>query len=235
MRLFKLGIGILSFVSASFFLQSHFSSGHMVQMGTGWFINTDGYIATANHVVTGAKNFVILYKNTVYPVHVVVKDPTHDIAILKADDLHDTTPIPVNTLMVHNEPSEILGFPCPNDYGYNLHFTQGTASTGGMFETTIYLQLIVCPGNSGGPIVDDKGSCLGVVTNNYTYYTCNTLGCATRGFGTASIYLVDLAIKNSINIFIDDTSDVKPLSEWTKQFYNSVVLIQGDVIDESNK
>ena len=58
---------------------------HGQASGTGFFITTDGYFVTNQHVVESAKSVVIRTANgKSYPAEVIRVDSANDLAILKA-------------------------------------------------------------------------------------------------------------------------------------------------------
>lgn len=217
---------LIAFASVLGILQYRSSQDYMMQLGTAWFVNTEGYLVTAEHVVSGAHDFFITYKKHTYDATVVARDKKHDIAVIKTS-IKDDVPIPLDLTVVKRAPVVLMGFPDPEVYGWTLKYSKGTARTGGVFDTTIYASLAICPGNSGGPIVRTTGNSLGLITDNYEFYYYNKYECSTEGFGTASLYIAKLLSDNHINFTINEDKKELGVQEVITKYNQSVVLIEG--------
>ena len=139
-------------------------------VGTGFSVTPDGKILTAYHVVDRAKSLrVYLPGRTVVAAILERSDPANDLAILK---IMQSTPeylslAPPRSAKVGGRVFTV-GFPVPGLLGQEPKYTEGTISAlsgpGGsasLFQISIPIQ----PGNSGGPVVDDKGNVVGIVTS----------------------------------------------------------------------
>ena len=147
-------------------------------VGTGFFIDNDGYILTNEHVVGDSEQlWVTTDDRKVYPAIVVGSDPRADLAVLKIARAN-TPPVTFAT------PGELrrgqwtiaLG----NPYGYagegEMSMSVGVVSATGRSlpklaskENRLYTNLIqttaeINPGNSGGPLFDIAGRVIGVNT-----------------------------------------------------------------------
>lgn len=227
----KLFIFIAVVISAFFvmctMLQIKSTTNPLVSVsGTAWFINSNGYLATAYHVVENTSNLTITYQGKVHKTSVVAIDPKHDVAILKSD-LKNTRAIPSSTQEVFNSSAMMLGFPLPGIYPPVLHFSIGKATTGGFFSTYIYTSICGCPGNSGGPIILANGSAISVHTNSFDAFDYNSYHCSKEGFGSSVNYVIQLAYYNKIEIVISDSPVKKSFKHLKAQYYNSVVLVEG--------
>ena len=136
--------------------------------GSGFFISEKGYIVTNAHVVEGSESYeVVLRSDQRLPATLVAKDDEHDLAILRVS-VSDQRCLPVL-------PSEgvklgtsvaTVGFPNIVVQGFSPKLAKGDiAALSGvqddpsMFQISVPIQ----PGNSGGPLVDEKGNVVGVV------------------------------------------------------------------------
>jgi S1-C subfamily serine protease len=134
--------------------------------GTGFFVSGDGEIITNNHVVAGCRNLTV---QGGLPVQVISRDPSSDLALVKANLKPDhiavfrSGPAPkVGDSVV------IFGFPLPG-----VLSSEGNASTGIISATTglqndirfVQISAPVQPGNSGGPMFDTSGHVIGVVVS----------------------------------------------------------------------
>ncbi len=146
--------------------------------GTGFFIQSDGYIMTNNHVVEAAvlaktPITVKLSNNKQYTATLVGRDTSYDLAVLKID----VTGAPA--LVLGNSDNVLVGDPVIA-IGSPLGL-QGTVTTGiisaknrpvttssdntageNSFIDALQTDAAINPGNSGGPLVDSTGAVIGV-------------------------------------------------------------------------
>jgi hypothetical protein len=132
--------------------------------GTGFFVNSQGYVLTNNHVVAGCKTLVT---GDGKPLHVVSKNVKADLALLK----EEYTPSAVAVFRSGAAPRlgdaiVAFGFPLPGILSSEGNVSTGILSaTSGLQDDIRFVQISapVQPGNSGGPIFDSSGHVLGVV------------------------------------------------------------------------
>ncbi len=146
--------------------------------GSGFFINEKGYIATNYHVVKDAKVIQVEYfqngiKKT-YKAKVITTDKQNDLAIIKIDDATfvDLPKIPYTfSTNIKDVGTSVftLGYPLALDImGEEIKFTDGkiSAKTGYQGDITVYqISTPVQPGNSGGPLFDNDGNLIGIVSS----------------------------------------------------------------------
>ncbi|HCN84616.1 MAG TPA: serine protease [Sphingobacteriaceae bacterium] len=142
---------------------------------TGFALSTDGYIITNYHVVKDADSVYI--QNTdgeSFKVKTVYTDPVYDIAILL---ITDKSFKPFNSLpySIKKSPSDVgegvytIGFPRDVPVYNEGYLSAQTGYRDGMSDTTTYQVAIpVNPGNSGGPLMDNKGNIIGIVSAKQT-------------------------------------------------------------------
>ncbi|WMJ75180.1 serine protease [Cytophagaceae bacterium ABcell3] len=159
--------------------------------GSGFAISDNGYLVTSYHVVKGAKGIIVerSYDETVYPAKVVYKDKQRDLAILKIVDTTFTGfgnlayTINESYLADLGERVYTLGFP-KEDVVYG----EGSisSSTGYEGDTTSYqISVPVNPGNSGGPLLDEKGQVIGIISGKH-------MGVESAAFAVKSQYLLQI-------------------------------------------
>lgn len=136
--------------------------------GTGFVVRPDGYIATCAHVVQGSNHMQVELNGNSYIAKVVAIDSQHDLALLRINE-KDLSYLPLadsNQVRLAEE-VRAFGFPMTDVLGESLKITRG--SVAGVIEKDgkkqFQFDATVNPGNSGGPIVNDKGEVFGVATS----------------------------------------------------------------------
>ena len=143
--------------------------GEQEGLGSGAFIQADGYVVTNNHVIEGADELTVrLFDGRVLPATVVGADPFSDIAVLKVegDDFPALTFAASSELRVGQW---VLAFGSPLSEDLSNTVTNGIVSSlgrfsGGSNSISNYIQTdaAVNPGNSGGPLVNLRGQIVGI-------------------------------------------------------------------------
>ena len=141
---------------------------------TAFVISSNGYLVTNSHVVENADSIYIeIVKDSVLVLkaEVVYKDNVKDLAILKITDpdFIGFTPLPYSIRTQEADLGEIvytLAYPRKD-----MVYGEGSISahSGYNGDTTTYqISIPVNPGNSGGPLLDDKGNLIGIVSGKNT-------------------------------------------------------------------
>ena len=140
--------------------------------GSGFIISSDGLILTNAHVVQDAKEVTVkLTDRREYQAKVLGADPQTDVAVLKieAKNLPVVKTGDVNQLQV-GEWVLAIGSP----YGLENTATAGIVSAKGRSlpdDTSVpFIQtdVAVNPGNSGGPLFNDRGEVVGINSQIYS-------------------------------------------------------------------
>ena len=140
-------------------------NGNLMGQGTGFFLSTDGFIATNLHVLREAQSVqVVTLTGEIYDVvYYVTADPRRDIAILKIP-IDDARPLPLaadDSLQV-GDPVFVMG----NPLGQVGTFSDGLVSARRTLEGVSWLQITapISPGSSGGPVLNSRGEVIGIAT-----------------------------------------------------------------------
>jgi serine protease Do len=143
-------------------------------LGSGVIISPDGYILTANHVVSGADELKVTFADEAkkeYTARVIGTDPQTDVAVLKIE----ATGLPAITL-ADSDQLEIgdVVLAIGNPFGVGQTVTMGIVSGLGRhgygvngvngYENFIQTDAAINPGNSGGALVDAEGRLIGINT-----------------------------------------------------------------------
>ncbi|SIN95591.1 S1 family peptidase [Halodesulfovibrio marinisediminis] len=195
--------------------------------GTCWLVDSRGYLVTCEHVAGNKRTLEIVLPNgAVQTATVVLTDKTNDLAILKATPLpeqYHPIPIALTKLSTPGESVHILGFPEGEHYGNSLKISTGNISSilGFKNNTTEYqLDASINGGNSGGPVFDEHGTAIGVVSSKL-------VGLGTEGIGyikkTNCLSLLFAQVGISPTPSINETFSAEEIYE---QYKNSVFLIR---------
>ncbi len=137
--------------------------------GTGFFVTNDGYMVTNFHVIEGATSVTVISPSEKKELlaTVVQTDPANDIAILKVEA--QTVGIPLASSFSSSKGEEVLtlGFPLVALQGQEQKATFGRINAlSGIKSDIRFVQIDVPiqPGNSGGPLLNNRGEVIGVVT-----------------------------------------------------------------------
>jgi serine protease Do len=143
-------------------------------LGSGVIISPDGYILTANHVVSGAEEIMVGLGTELrkYKAKKVGTDPGTDVALLKIEEKN----LP-GIAFADSEKARAgdIVLAVGNPFGLRQTVTMGIISAigrGGMgivdYENFIQTDAAINMGNSGGALVDMKGQLLGINTAIFT-------------------------------------------------------------------
>jgi len=133
--------------------------------GSGFAVTSDGYVITNYHVIKGCTDVYIHDKGKSIISTIVTFDPNNDIALLKGDFK------PKSFYPLSRESTKLLtevyvaGHPFGRDISTAVKVTRGIVSSlTGVANNFSNLQIDASlqPGNSGGPIMNDKGNVIGV-------------------------------------------------------------------------
>ncbi|WP_460576170.1 trypsin-like peptidase domain-containing protein [Hymenobacter coalescens] len=157
--------------------------------GTGFALTSDGYIVTSYHVIQGGDSVLIEGRDKQrFRAEPVFSDVAHDLTILRITDrrFQGFGKLPYTIKRRQAELGEkiyTLGYP-REDQVYN----DGSLSARSGFEgdTGFYqISIPVNPGNSGGPVLDDRGNLVGVISGRQ-------MDVQSAAFATKSSYLARL-------------------------------------------
>jgi S1-C subfamily serine protease len=137
--------------------------------GTGFFVNNDGTIVTCAHVVAGANKLAVNINGTRYDAQLISANESTDLAIIKIDYASNRY-FALSELEredVGNKVS-VLGYPLAHVLGTEVRLTDGLISAKtGINSNPTYFQMSVPiqPGNSGGPIFNERFQVVGVASS----------------------------------------------------------------------
>jgi hypothetical protein len=133
--------------------------------GSGFAVSEDGYVVTNHHVIEGCQKVLVHSKEQSVQAIIVTSDPQNDLALLKADFIPETVfPLSADRPELLQD-IYVAGYPFGKNISSSVKVTKGIISslTGiGNNFSNIQIDAALQPGNSGGPILDEKGNVVGV-------------------------------------------------------------------------
>jgi S1-C subfamily serine protease len=140
--------------------------------GSGFAVTSDGYVITNYHVIEGCTDVKIHDKGKSILATLVTFDPNNDIALLKGDFKPKSFyPLSRETPKLLTE-IYVAGHPFGNNISTSVKVTKGIVSSlTGIYNNFSNLQIdaAIQPGNSGGPIMNDKGNVIGVAVEKLNF------------------------------------------------------------------
>lgn len=199
--------------------------------GTGFALK-DGYVVTNYHVVKDATSINIQGVkgdfNTHYKATVVATDKFNDLALLQIIDDRfggfGILPYSVGTSVSEmGEDIFVLGYPLINSMGDDIKLSTGVISSKTGFQGDVSLYQIsapIQPGNSGGPLFDNKGNLIGVVNAKHK-------GAENVGYAIKVSYLKNLIESYVSTSILPNNNQIAglPLTGKVKSIKNFVFLI----------
>ena len=139
--------------------------------GSGFVYDEAGHIVTNFHVVEGADEINVTFKDgTTLMADVVGKDPTYDLAVVKVDpDAYPMRPLSLGDSESLRIGQFVIAIGAP--FGLEQTLTFGVISSLGRIIQSpdqryigeaIQTDAAINPGNSGGPLLDTEGRVIGV-------------------------------------------------------------------------
>lgn len=161
-------------------------------LGTGFFISSNGYAITCKHVIEeGPSHIAVLKDRNEFPIGIISTSDTYDLALILV-----LTP-PKTPYMPLRDPSTMTPgdrvFAIGNSISLQAKVTEGIFNglrrelqTDGKL---IQFSAPINPGNSGGPLIDKKGNVIGVIS----WKIISNRGIPINGVGFAipSGYLIE--------------------------------------------
>ena len=140
----------------------------IISGGSGFLVDTKGFIITNTHVLKGNSAIVINSRGQELHADIIYSDFSSDLALLKIDDEDFKAPKNI-PFVIRKKMSDLgeeiftLGYPRnDNDIVYGKGYL--SAQTGYNGDSNSYqIQISVNPGSSGAPLFNDKGEIIGII------------------------------------------------------------------------
>lgn len=160
--------------------------------GSGFVITEDGYILTNYHVIDGASSIKVTFVDgTEYDATYIGGEETNDIAVIKIDAT-GLTPVVIGSSsdMLVGEEVTTIGNPLGE-----LTFSQTSGIISALNRTVtmsdgrqmnmIQTDCAINSGNSGGPLFNNHGEVIGIVSAKYSSASSSSSSTSVEGLGFA--------------------------------------------------
>lgn len=159
--------------------------------GSGFLIDTEGYIVTNHHVIDGADNVRVKFSDgTSVDAEITGTYKSSDLALLKVDSSEVSGIQPVTLGDSSTLKPGQMAIAIGNPFGLEGSITVGVVSqlgrslsgpSGRSINDVIQTDALINPGNSGGPLLDSNGAAIGINTAIHVSPTSSKV----RGIGFA--------------------------------------------------
>jgi len=174
--------------------------------GTGFFISKEGHIITNNHVIDSCHTNKVNYQGNVVAAKILARDRINDLALLQADikpkDIFNISTDDADLL----EEIYVAGYPFGKAVSSSVKVTRGVVSAlSGLGDnySNIQIDAALQPGNSGGPIINNKGNVVGIAVSKLDYEkVIEAFGTIPENtnFGIKSSVLQTFTKSNNLNL-----------------------------------
>jgi S1-C subfamily serine protease len=149
---------------------SQLASGHRgLSTGTGFFVSWDGHLVTNFHVIREASRIQVkLDDGNLIDAEVVTTSEEDDLALLRVDAIRTPLPMRRQSALAKGQEVFTLGYPLISLQGQEQKATFGRVNAlSGVQGDARFVQIDapIQPGNSGGPLVNEKGEVVGIVSS----------------------------------------------------------------------
>ncbi len=174
--------------------------------GTGFFVSTNGHMVTNNHVIESCDTVKAHYKGRELDANILFVDRANDLAIIKANIK------PNKVFAVSDEDVSLLediivaGYPLGKNISASIKTFKGsvTALAGyGDNFSNFQIDASLSSGNSGGPIINQKGNVVGVAVEKLI-----EVGVEGFNFGVKSSTLKTFASSNQFKFQDPSTEEL---------------------------
>ena len=175
--------------------------------GTGFFVSNNGEMITNNHVIEECTNIKAIYNGSELESKVLAVDKMNDLQIIKAnvrpDEVFSVSSIDAELL----EEVIVAGYPLGKKISASIKATSGTVtSLAGLGDNYAEFQTDAAlnSGNSGGPIINEKGNVIGVAVSKW-----QEEGVESFNFGVKSSILRIFANANGLKFLRPNYKEMK--------------------------
>jgi hypothetical protein len=135
--------------------------------GSAFVVSSDGYLVSCAHCVEGTNKLEVHLGDRTFQGQVVATDAKNDLALIRVPARGlPVVPLADSGRVQLAEEVRAVGYPHSDILGASVKVTQGSVSGILKDEETNLFQVdaAVNPGNSGGPLINERGEVIAVVT-----------------------------------------------------------------------
>tara|TARA_B100000989_G_scaffold202527_1_gene153255 strand:- start:100 stop:1188 length:1089 start_codon:yes stop_codon:yes gene_type:complete len=191
--------------------------------GSGFFVLKDGTVITNYHVIEGCELNKVSYKGSESEAKVLSIDKVNDIAILKTDISPQTAFAVSNEDVSLLEDVVVAGYPLGKQISSAIKTHKGVVTAlAGAGDNYSYFQTdaAINQGNSGGPIINQKGNVVGIAVQTWVEE-----GVQGVHFGIKSSTLKTFASANGLKFLTPNNRDLSN-KELGKLITESTVYVE---------
>ena len=174
--------------------------------GSGFIVSKDGTVITNYHVIEGCELNKVTYKGSQLEAKVLSIDKVNDIAILKTNINSDTAFAVSNEDVSLLEDVVVAGFPLGKQISSAIKTHKGVVTAlAGAGDNYSFFQTdaAINQGNSGGPIINQKGNVIGIAVQTWVEE-----GVQGVHFGIKSSTLKTFASANGLKFLAPNNRDL---------------------------
>lgn len=197
---------------------------------TGFMLTKDGYVVTNFHVVNGADSIHLQNtKGQAFKAQVIYSDAQKDLAILQIQDSNfkNARTIPYTFKKQNSELGEdifTIGFP-RDEAVYGQGYL--SSNTGYAGDTIAYqISIPVNPGNSGGPVLDNQGNIIGIISGKQKGIDGAAFAIKTKELISALDQIPGESLKGDIILNNKNTLNNIPRTEQIKKLQDYIYIVK---------
>jgi S1-C subfamily serine protease len=199
--------------------------------GSGSIISAQGHVLTAAHVVAGASSIMVVTSGGLVPATILSVDQVNDLAVLKISR-GPYTPLTIapSRAVRLGQAVSTIGFPNVEFQGFAPKVTRGEISSTNGFQDDPrewQISVPVQPGNSGGPLLDERGNLVGVVESKLNLKSAEGDGGAPQNVNYAIKSAYALAL---LEPYLDRDSPAPDSTIGTRSFEDMVAKAKDSVV-----
>jgi S1-C subfamily serine protease len=160
-------------------------------LGTAFFISSNGYAITCKHVLENDQNHIaILNDGSRYPIGIISISEKYDLALIMVIVYNKTPYLSIRDYFTVTPGERVYAIGSSLELQANITegvFT-GLRENVSTKDNVIQFSCPTNPGNSGGPLVDEQGDLIGVVS--WKIVSQNGIPVKGLGFAIPSDYMV---------------------------------------------
>jgi S1-C subfamily serine protease len=189
-------VGVVTIVTDLYY------DGYSQAAGTGIILSADGLVLTNEHVVNGSTELVVTVESTGkdYSATVLGSDAVRDVALIKLDDATELTPRVINATATVAEDDIVTSIGNARGTGTlvvatgpvvdaheEITVASDAAGSSNTLEDVVEFKADVVSGDSGGPMLNEDGEVVGMVS------AASTARTNIRGFAIRISVVMDVA------------------------------------------